>query len=72
MVEEYLPVVAWGYIGLVFTGLLMSFAIWGIVLAFHRRKLMPDDVNQLIGLSMILFAFSAIVFIGSMWHFGLL
>lgn len=63
--EEYLPIVAWGYIGIVFASLLFTLGIWAFVHGV-KNKMMDNVV-----LGIIVIAFAFVTVIGSMWHFGL-
>ena len=64
--EIYVPVIAWGYVGIIFSALAFTLGIWAFV---HGLKYERSD-NVVLGVIVIAMGF--IFIIASMWHFGLL
>jgi hypothetical protein len=68
MTEHIIPMAVWGYIGIVFTGLLFTIAVWSMAWALHKK----EDINDHIMIALIFITVGLMVLIGSLWQFELI
>ena len=74
MIKEFVPVVAWGWIGIVAALFMLIFGFWGIIRAIagndnERTSLSPTDATIL---TIIFFFFANVFFIAALWEFGII
>lgn len=67
MEHEIIPNVMWGFISLVFAGMIITFATWLLYCSFYIKD---GDPNKFV--SIILYTCSAITIIIGLWNLGII